>query len=106
MFLSTYYKGEGMYLGRGYYKPKRQRGVRHQFRGDGIIDTLMGIGSTILKHAPFTVRWVLSESQAGIMPDATLQKSQPAKRTHNPCTATYVQRFLGLILSSHPTALT
>ncbi len=50
MFLSPYYKGEGMYLGRGYYKPKRQRGVRHQFRGDGIIDTLMGIGSTILKH--------------------------------------------------------
>ena len=40
-----------MYLGRGYYKPKRQRGVGHQFRGDGIIiDTLMGIGSTILKH--------------------------------------------------------
>lgn len=50
MFLSPYYKGEGMYLGRGYYKPKRQRGVGHQFRGDGIIDTLMGIGSTILKH--------------------------------------------------------
>ena len=25
-------------------------GVGHQFRGDGIIDTLMGIGSTILKH--------------------------------------------------------
>ena len=48
MFLSPYYKGEGM--GRGYYKPKRQRGVGHQFRGDGIIDTLMGIGSTILKH--------------------------------------------------------
>ena len=47
-----YYKGEGMYLGRGYYKPKRQRGVGNQFRnkGDGIIDTLMGIGSTILKH--------------------------------------------------------
>ena len=47
-----YYKGEGMYLGGGYYKPKRQRGVGHQFRkkGDGIIDTLMGIGSTILKH--------------------------------------------------------
>ena len=39
MFLSPYYKGEGMYLGRGYYKPKRQRGVGHQFRGDGIIDT-------------------------------------------------------------------
>ncbi len=52
MFLSPYYKGEGMFLGRGYYKPKRQRGVGHQFRnrGDGIIDTLMGIGSTILKH--------------------------------------------------------
>ena len=41
MFLSPYYKGEGMHLGRGYYKPKRQRGVGHQFRGDGIIDTLM-----------------------------------------------------------------
>ena len=50
MFLSPYYKGEGMFLGRGYYKPKRQRGVGHQFRGDGIIDTQMGIGSTILKH--------------------------------------------------------
>ena len=52
MFLSPYYKGEGMYLGRGYYKPKRQRGVKHQFRkkGDGITDTLMGIGSTIHKH--------------------------------------------------------
>ncbi len=50
MFLSPYYKGEGMYLGWGYYKPMRQRGVGHQFRGDGIIDTLMGIGSTILKH--------------------------------------------------------
>ena len=50
MFLSPYYKGEDMYLGRGYYKPKRQRGVGHQFRGDGIIDTLMGIGSTIVKH--------------------------------------------------------
>ena len=48
MFLSPYYKGEGMFLGRGYYKPKRQRGVGHQFRGDGIIDTQMGIGSTIL----------------------------------------------------------
>ena len=31
-------------------KPKRQRDVGHQFRGDGIIDILMGIGSTILKH--------------------------------------------------------
>ena len=52
MFLSPYYKGEGMYLGRRYYKPKRQRGVGHQFRkkGDGIIDTLIGTGSTILKH--------------------------------------------------------
>ena len=52
MFLSPYYKGEGMYFGRGYYKPKRQRDVRHQFRktGDGIINTIMGIGSTILKH--------------------------------------------------------
>ena len=52
MFLSPYYKGEGMYFGRGYYKPKRQRGVRHQFRkkGDGIIDTPMGVGSTILQH--------------------------------------------------------
>ena len=52
MFLSPYYKDEGIYLGRGYYKPKRQRGVGHQFRkkGDGIIDTLMGIGSTILQH--------------------------------------------------------
>ena len=41
-----------MYLGGGYYKPKRQRGVGHQFRkkGDGIVDTPMGIGSTILKH--------------------------------------------------------
>ncbi len=56
MFLSPYYKGEGMYLGRGYYKPKRQRGVRHQFRkkGYGIIDTLIGIGSTILKHKELT----------------------------------------------------
>ena len=25
-------------------------GVGHKFRGDGIIDTLIGIGSTILKH--------------------------------------------------------
>ena len=52
MFLSPYDKAEGMYLGRGYYKPQRQRGVGHQFRKkrDGIIDTLMGIGSTILKH--------------------------------------------------------
>ncbi len=52
MFLSPYYKGEGVYLGRGYYKPKRQRGGGHQLRkkGDGIIDTLMGISSTILKH--------------------------------------------------------
>ena len=50
MFLSPYYKGEGMFLGRGYYKPKRLRGVGNQFRGDGIIDSLMGIGSTILKH--------------------------------------------------------
>ena len=52
MFLSPYYKGEDMYLGRGYYKPWRQRSVGHQFRkkGDGIIDTLMGVGSTILKH--------------------------------------------------------
>ncbi len=49
MFLSPYYT---KYVGKGYYKPKRQRGVGHQFRnkGDGIIDTLMGIGSTILKH--------------------------------------------------------
>ena len=40
-----------MYLGRGYYKPKRQCVDGHQFRKkDGIIDTLMGIGSTILKH--------------------------------------------------------
>ena len=47
-----HYMGEGIYLGWGYYKPKRQWGVGHQFRrkGDGIIDTLMGIGSTILKH--------------------------------------------------------
>ena len=37
MFLSPYYKGEGMYLGRGYYKPKRQRVVGHQFRGDEFI---------------------------------------------------------------------
>ena len=52
MFLSPYYKGEGMFLGRGYFQPQRQWGVGHQFRkkGDGIIDTLMGIGSTILKH--------------------------------------------------------
>ena len=51
-FLSPYNKGEGMYLGRGYYQPERQRGVAYQFRkkGDGIIDTLMGIGSIILKH--------------------------------------------------------
>ena len=43
--------GRGRNLGRGYYTPKRQRGVGHQFRkkGDGIIDTLMVIGSTILK---------------------------------------------------------
>ena len=52
MFLSPYYNGEGVYLGRGYYKPQRQRGVGHQFRKkrDGIIDILMGIGSTILKQ--------------------------------------------------------
>ena len=52
MFLSPYCKGEGMNLGGGYYKPKRERGGGHQFRkkGDGIIDTLMGIGSTIIKH--------------------------------------------------------
>ena len=52
MFFSPNDKGEGMYLGRGYYKPERQRGVGHQFRkqGDVIIDTLMGIGSPILKH--------------------------------------------------------
>ena len=30
MFLSPYYKGEGMYLGRGYYKPKTQRGVENK----------------------------------------------------------------------------
>ena len=41
-----------MYLGREYYKPKKQWGVGHQFRnkGDGILDTQMGIGSTMLKH--------------------------------------------------------
>ena len=52
MFLLPYDKGKGMYLGRGYYKPKRQWGGGHQFRneGDGIIDTLMGMGSTILIH--------------------------------------------------------
>ena len=43
MFLFPYYKGEGMYLGGGYNKPKRQRGEGHQFRKkeDGIINTLM-----------------------------------------------------------------
>ena len=55
MFLSPYYKGEGMYLGGGYNKPKRQRGEGHQFgkNGEGIIDTLMGIGSNILKNKKF-----------------------------------------------------
>ena len=52
MFLSPYYKGEGMYAGRGYYQPKRQWDIGHQFIniGNGIIDTLMGIGSTIIQH--------------------------------------------------------
>ena len=45
MFLSQYYKGEGMYLGREYYKPKRQRGVGHEFRNEGDIDTLMGVSN-------------------------------------------------------------
>ena len=40
MFLSPYFKGEVIYLVRGYYKPKRQQGVGQQFR-DGIIDTLI-----------------------------------------------------------------
>ena len=38
MFLSPYYQGEGMYLGRGYYKPKRQRGVGHQFIVQALYD--------------------------------------------------------------------
>ena len=34
MFLSPYYKG----MGRGYYKPKRQRGVGHQFIVQALYD--------------------------------------------------------------------